>query len=264
MKKVFRFILASLVGFIEAFSMAPSVGNLKLTGHFAKVKYGEMIAGLRGSINGTTHSRNRFGDYMRNRSIPTNPNTSAQSAVRSRLSALAAGFRSLTAAQIAAWNSAVDDFPTVNVFGDVRKLTGLQLYVGVNSNILNGGGSEISAPPLPEGAPAVSDLTLEINTATTTGNLGFDPDPIPADHALVIDATRPLSPGISNPGSAYRQIAVEDPAATSPADIYAAYVAKFGTPAGGQKVFARAKLINLSTGEVSQAVSVSTLVADTP
>ena len=262
MKKVFRFLITSLVGFIEAFSMAPSVGNLKLTGHFAKVKYGEMIAGLRGSINGTTHSRNRFGDYMRNRSIPTNPNTSAQSAVRSRLSALASGFRSLTAAQIAAWNSAVADFPTVNVFGDVRKLTGLQLYVGVNSNILNGGGSQLSAPPLPEGAPAVSGLDLTLNITGSVGTLGFDPDPVPADHALVIDATRPLSPGISNPGSAYRQIAIEAAAGTSPVDIWAAYVAKFGSPAEGQKVFARARLINLLTGEVSQKVSTSTLVAN--
>jgi hypothetical protein len=70
-----------------------------------------------------------------------------------------------------------------------------------------------------------------------------------------------LSPGISSPGTAYRQIAVADAADISPADIWSEYVAKFGTPSVGQKVFFRAKLINLLTGESSLKVSTHTLVS---
>lgn len=242
--------------------MAPSVGNVSLSQNFAKVKYGEMIADMRGKINGTVHSRNRGGAYMRNLSIPSNPRTAAQSAVRSALAGLSAAFRALTQSQISAWNSATSDFPSINVFGASINPTGLQLYVGVNRNIQIAGGSAISNPPLPVGAAALVAGALTVNITGSVGTLAFTPDPVPADHTLVIEATRPLSPGISNPGSAYRQITTVAAAGPSPADIWDDYVARFGAPAEGQKIFVRARLIRTDTGEVSQRVVASTIVID--
>src|SRR5437773_11561609 len=58
-----------------------------------------------GSENGTTASRNRFGQYFRRRAVPVQPRTAAQLAVRARMSNNAAAWRALTDAQRAAWES---------------------------------------------------------------------------------------------------------------------------------------------------------------
>ena len=83
---------------------------------------------------------------------------------------------------------------------------------------------------------------------------------VPAGHACVIEATPQLSPGISNANSKFRVIETLAAAATFPADVTASYTAKFGAIVAGQKMFVRAKMIVLATGEVSQKQVASTIV----
>jgi hypothetical protein len=56
-----------------------------------------------GSQANTVASRNRYGQYYRNRATPVNPHTSLQGTVRARLAINAATWRTLTAAQRAGW-----------------------------------------------------------------------------------------------------------------------------------------------------------------
>ena len=77
------------------------------------------------------------------------------------------------------------------------------------------------------------------------------PTPVPALHALIVDATEGLSQGINNANSKFRQIEVYAAAIPSPADFSVTYEAKFGTPIAGTKVFCRIKQIQTLTGEVS-------------
>lgn len=226
----------------------------------AKVKYGEMISAISGKIGGTVHARNKGGAYMRSFAVPTNPQTSAQSAVRSRLTSLAQQFRSLSQEQIAAWNGAAANFPSTDVFGDVRTLSGSQLFVGINSNILNGGGTVITDPPLPQGATGLLSTELVVDATAGTMILSFGPAPVPAGHALVVEATQPLSPGISNANNKFRQIAVLPAATGDDNDLSSAYNARFGAPQAGQKVFVRTRYIRLATGERSQSLVASAIV----
>jgi hypothetical protein len=66
----------------------------------------QIVAGASGSIRGLTASHNRGGQYFRGRTIPTNPNSVFQQAVRNNLSVLQTRFLStLTAAQRLAWTT---------------------------------------------------------------------------------------------------------------------------------------------------------------
>src|SRR5438876_229394 len=56
-----------------------------------------------GSLAGQTSSRNRFGQYVRSRATPVNPNSVAQAAVRARQSNNAAAWRTITDTQRAGW-----------------------------------------------------------------------------------------------------------------------------------------------------------------
>lgn len=227
----------------------------------AKILFTAFLADMRGKVAGTVFSKNRGGAYARTKVTPTNPKTLAQNAVRSILVGFSQGWRALTAAQRTAWNAAVGSFPRTNVFGNPKTLSGHQLYVGLNAQLSAGNAVGISTPPTPTGAPAVTVLTGAAAAGAGTFTATFDPDPIPAGSALILDATEQVSPGRSNLNNLFRQIAVLAAADTSPANIAAAYVAKFGALTAGQKVGLRARIVNTATGEVSGSVTGEVIIA---
>jgi hypothetical protein len=215
---------------------------------FARVQYGEMIADMRGKINGTVHSRNRAGAYMRNKVTPVNPQTSYQSAVRNRLTGRAQAWRGLTQAQRDAWNAAVSNFKKTNIFGQLRTPSGINLYNRINMNLLNIGASVITDPPLPSAVQALTTLSVAASEGGGTINLTFTPA-LAADSLMVVEATEPLSAGVSFAKNQFRQIDILNTADLSPAGIETPYIAKFGSvPVEGTKIFVRATIIQDLTG----------------
>ena len=227
----------------------------------AKVKFSALISEMRNKLNGSVFSRNRGGAYLRNKVTPLNPQTSAQVAARSLLTFFSQSWRSLTEAQRLAWSGAVASWSTTDVFGDTVNPTGATLYIRLNCNIAIAGGTAIVLPPAPLGAAALDSLSCEAFESTQDLDITFTASPIPADHAMVLESTGNLSPGISNANSSFRTIEVVAAASASPYSAGNAQVAKFGSVVTGQKIFVRAKMIRLSTGETSQRQVTSTIVA---
>lgn len=226
----------------------------------AKVKFSALVSEMRNKLNGSVFARNRGGNYLRTKVTPTNPKSAAQVLVRSRLTQFSQAWRGLTQAQRDAWNSVVSQFATTDIFGDIVNPSGNTLYTKINSNITNAGGVALVLPPNPTGVTALTEVSVQ---AQVTGNgfgVAFAPDEVPANTAMIIEATPCLSAGISNANSQFRQIAVVPATEESPYDAGADYIAKFGTLTAGKKVFVRAKFVNLLTGEVSQALSNYTIV----
>jgi hypothetical protein len=226
----------------------------------AKVKFGFGVADVRNKINGSVFARNRGGAYVRTKVTPLNPQSVRQVAARNLLTSLAQNFRSLTQEQITAWNEAVTQWQTTDIFGDLVSPTGLALYVRLNSNIFNGGGSFISTPPAPVGAEALGELSLNAAFSTDLYEISYDPTAVPANHTMYIESTSMLSPGINNANSRFRFIATLGATSASPQDLYSYQTAKFGALVAGQKAYVRAKLINILTGEVSLALKASAIV----
>lgn len=234
--------------------------NFKNRFEMAKVKFSALISEMRNKLNGSVFARNRGGAYLRTKVTPLNPQSIAQVAARNKLTQFSQSWRSLTQAQRDAWNAAVSQYATTDVFGDVVNPTGATLFTRLNINIANAGGTVINTPPAPQGADALAEISI---TATAAGNVfdvTFDPATVPANHTLVVESTPMLSPGISNASSQFRVIGSVAAAASSPADLGAEQVSKFGALVTGQKVFIRAKFINKVTGEVSQAITASAIV----
>jgi len=227
----------------------------------AKVKYGEMIADLRGKINGTVHSKNRSGAYMRNKTSPVNPQTTSQSAVRNSFATFSQGWRSLTATQRNSWIAAVDNFVRNNVFGDAVRLTGANLYMSLNRVIATIAGTAITTPPIvsaPTGLTA-SSFVADVSDATIV--LTYTPA-IPATGTVALYATAPQSAGISFVKNKYRYIGKLVTANASPFDITSMYEAKFGTgwKVAGQKLFVRAVPIVTLAGIASPGLDASSVV----
>jgi len=226
----------------------------------AKVKFGLVVSDMRNKLNGSVFARNRGGAYVRTKVTPLNPQTAAQIGARSLLTSLAQDFRSLTQEQITAWNNATTQWQTTDIFGDSVSPTGLGLYVRLNANISNAGGTLITLPPSPVGAEALTSITLVAAVTGDQFDVSFLPAAVPADHTMYVESTTMLSPGINNANSRFRFIDTAGAAAASPQDLFAAQTTKFGPLVAGQKAFVRAKFINKLTGEVSLPLVASAIV----
>lgn len=229
----------------------------------AKVKFSALVSGMSGKLNGSVLFKGRNGDVIRTKVTPVNPNTTAQSLVRSVLAYLSSKFRTLTQAQIAAWNSAVANFAKTDIFGDLRNPTGLQLYVKLNANLANVGAAYIAVPPnindAASGAAGLDELTVSSDVSDTEMIVGRGAT-VPAGMALVIEATAPQSAGRNFVKSQFRKIKSLAAAVVDDTDIWADYVAKFGAPAAGDKVFIRAYYTNITSGLKSQPLQASCIV----
>ncbi len=190
-----------------------------------------------GSQASTTSSRNRYGQYTRNRSIPVNPNSTAQATVRSRLSANAAAWRALTDAQRAGWGDLGASMTRTDSLGQTYSLTGFGAYCSVNNNQVAAGNAVLDDAPALVTPDALLTATLTGTTATLS--LAYTVTPLPAGARVFVFAAPQRSAGRTFEGD-YRLIHVSAAAAASPANIFSAFQAKFGTPVIGNKIFVSA------------------------
>ena len=201
----------------------------------------------RGKQGGHVMTKNRQGASVRTKSTPVNRRSTFQQNVRATFTALTQAWRGLTQAQRDAWDSAAPDFIKHNVFGDSYTPTGKNLHMLINENILLAGGTQVDSPPA---ATAPTDLTafaLASNTSAAQ-TCSFAATPVAANNTVILFGTRPLSPGIGSAGARYRKFSTIAAAGTSPANTFAAYQTKFGTPVTGKKIFIKAVVINKVSG----------------
>ncbi len=225
-----------------------------------KIKFGSIVVDARNKIGGHVASKNRFGAYIRTKVTPTNPRTGAQLTARNRLASLSSGWRNLTQAQRDQWNDAAKLYQKTDIFGDLKTNTGLQLYVGINSNLMLFGGSPIDVPPQPTQA-AISVVTgLTADSTPQALQLLLNGN-VPDTSYMVVKATPPLSPGKNFVESELRVIGTYAPSATTPISLLSDYQAKFGnlSPAGN-KVFVEVYFIDEETGIPSQRQKVSAII----
>jgi len=122
----------------------------------ALVKLGGGIIQMSGSIAGNTFARNRYGNYVRARTKPINPNTARQVAVRSGMAALTARWsQTLTANQRTAWNLYASSVAMKNRLGEVVNFTGFNHYIRSNMLLLQ------SALTLVDDGPVVFELPTQ-------------------------------------------------------------------------------------------------------
>lgn len=133
---------------------------------------GPAIAEARGSVGGTTFSRNRNGAYMRVRVSPVQPRTQAQELIRLHMTTCQAAWRdTLTAAERAAWEACASQTLRTNKIGASNPMTGINAFLASNLLRLQASAAILTAAPagpLSAVAPtitvqqAVADKDLEM------------------------------------------------------------------------------------------------------
>lgn len=223
----------------------------------AKIKYSALVSDMRGKLNGSVASKNRFGSYYRNKVTPVNPQTVFQQNARQRFGALSSQFKSLTNSQVNAWNESAQNFPFTNIFGDQVFLTGQMLFNKLNGNLLKVGQPTITSAPTPVSFPEF--IVAGINVTAGTQDVAIDITGlpvIPAGMSLVVYATRPVPVTRNFLKNEYRQLDGEIDWTGGVINISDAYNSRFGDFLSGQKIGVRLALVANENGQQSVPVEV--------
>lgn len=180
----------------------------------------------------------RYGQISRIFVVPANPRTTDQSNVRERLTKMTQAWRGLTANQRTAWNGAASKLQTRPRCGTSGMMTGSQYFAKVNCNLALVGASSVVSPPQAVTLPALVPSGLVITNALGVVAIKLTCGDDPTEYT-VIRATAPQSAGVSVCND-YRVLGECPQPVLGKADITAMYVAKFGDPVVGTKVFVSA------------------------
>lgn len=218
------------------------------------INWGAFTTAGSGKVGGHVASKNKSGSYFRTRVVPTNPQTSHQSAVRADFSAGSKGWGALTTAQRTAWNSAIDLQARINRLGNQMLLSGKALYQSIYNNLALISESAITTPKSPVNVYSMLVTTFTAIVAASVSVLTFS-NAIPATHKVVLRMTKPLNPGITFVKNLYRVVYVYDSSNTSPITVGPDYISRFGSiGVAGQKIHYEIYAIEIATGIPSAAV----------
>lgn len=204
----------------------------------AKIKFGMMMTDARGKLGGQVFSKNRSGAYVRTKVTPVNPRTADQQANRSLLGSLSAMWSGLTESQRSAWNGAVESWQKTNVFGDLTKPTGKNLFTSLNKVLMQAfpGSDMLLLPPAKTDFPVflLNSASYAVNTGAFTIQLAGD---VAVGATYQVRATGATSEGttyvtnlLRNLGSAFTS------GVGNVLTITSAYASKFGAVSAGNSI----------------------------
>ena len=216
------------------------------------------VTELSGKFGGSVGARNQSGNILRSRVKGTNAQTNKQITQRGKFSNISAAWRGLTAAERLAWNAAAasGEWPYQNRLGETRQPSGFQLFSELRNNLKVISGTAITSPPLKVGSygRTITSMAIDVSDATITLGFGGTVDAFTS----VLFATPSLSLGVSRP-DVWRLLPgtfdFEDPPT-----VYTEYVAAFGTPVVGARIYFRLVGIGEATGQRIDGGSNSAIV----
>ena len=171
------------------------------------------------------------------------------------MSTNAAAWRALTDAQRAGWATLGLQMLRTDSLGQSYDLNGFLAYCSINNNNLDAGNAAVADAPLIATPPALLTATITLTAAALS--IAYTTTPLAAGVRLFSFASPQQSAGRKFNGN-YKLVAVSAAAAASPANIYAAYVARMGVPVVGSRIFF--SLATYQTGFIGAPFAVSQVV----
>lgn len=195
-----------------------------------------------GSIAGVTHSHNRAGQYTRSRRAPVQTvGTGRKGVIKAAFGAASSAWGVLSGAVQAAWTAYANGHPYTDSLGQSIKLTGHQMYVAINTTLINCGAAQSAAIPATDavfaaGFSAFTAVHAGAITLTPTGSGG-------ATDYLLIAMSAPQSGGRSfcKTFNQITKIAGNIVVATV---LTPQYTAQFGSIVAGQRIFYKLTPVN--------------------
>ncbi|KKL82473.1 hypothetical protein LCGC14_1984380, partial [marine sediment metagenome] len=157
----------------------------------------QIFTQVSGSVGGLTFARNRAGMYTRARTVPVDPQTAQQIAVRANMATLVVRWgTTLTDAQRAVWETYAANTPVLDKFGDSVNITGQQMFLRSNLSRLQSPLLVVDDGPIVFNLGTFSPVAI-VTTTPIIVTVTFDNTDAWAneDDGTVRLAIRPQNPG---------------------------------------------------------------------
>ena len=217
------------------------------------------FGGFSGSAKGVTARQVGGRSILSVRSWPTGQTTTAQVVRRASMSKITKSYKTLTAAQMQAWENLAQHCSGASVFGQKAELSGINLYVRLNANRVMAGEAIVADAPLGQVAvPNVEYSDISVTPQLIVfGGIKHQSSP----YKMVVKMSGSQSAGISNGWSKTVIISSEVEDDWGEADITTLYLKTIGVePTPGQKVFIEAYWLDTTTGFTGQVFKDSVIV----
>lgn len=217
-----------------------------------------------GSVAGLVYSHNQGGQYTRARTLPTNPQTAAQQAVRDAMSQLVVYWQeTLSSPQREAWTMYAFNTPTLNRLGDLTKKTGQQMFLRSNIPRLQGGFAIVDDAPTTFDLGTFTPLTTIVPDESSNNiSITFDDAANYANQngaGLLIYQSRPMNPTRNFCKGPYQLLTTIVGNSLTPPTSPATPTALF-PQAAGQRIFFRIRQ-TLADGRLSAIQNIDAFVA---
>lgn len=211
----------------------------------AILKLGAIVTAISGKVGGQTFGIGKSGQYLKNTGSYINARTPKRTTSNSLLSLVTSQWRDLTQSQRDSWDAASSNFPYTNRLGNTEYYSGFNLFTKFNVNRYLMSLSLLTAPPSPTTVSLPSDFTM-VPTTTTFPIAATD---VNSDYLYLVYVAPPVSQGVAKNKKALRLLYVATSSELDPVlDIYDEYVAVFGSPLAGTKIFLELKVVDKATG----------------
>lgn len=229
----------------------------------AIITAGSIVGQVSGRLASVVYSHNKGGPYARNGTIPTNPNTTYQQALRAALANTSQAWAGLTDAQRLSWKLWAEVNPVVNRLGRKIQMTGHQSYLQINTRLYWKSLPTIAIPPIASPPTPLATVTLTADIGLGGFEVAFTATPTGATEYLWVQACLVNNPGIMHIENLLRMVVMSGAAETSPFDIEPAMTARFGTLQVGQTCYVRVSVFDSATGLISSGLQDSAVVVTT-
>lgn len=220
-----------------------------------------------GALGGSVYSRNRYGAYIRPRTVPVNPLTARQYEVRQALAAAQAKWAALTDEQRQLWQVYADAVSWRNRFGDTVKLTAQAHFLRCASVArYTRVGTGYDDAPVDLRLPAADEtvgFTIAAGGPTVTVSFGAATDPWKSvvGAYLLLFIGRERSPRANYYGGPWAYLGKVAGAATPPSSPQT-FTNPFGTFAGEGNLVSLRWRVLLPTAGLSEPTSAVAAVGE--
>jgi hypothetical protein len=221
---------------------------------------GGIVGQASGRIGAIVASKNRYGAYMRNGTIPITSTTQWAMAAKARMTQITQAWQALGTDQQNAWSLWARLNPVRNRLGQSVTLTGHAAYVKINARLLFAGQALLDGPPLTAAPPPLTTFSVTGDAGAGAFGTVHTPTPLAADNALWLRVCLLDSLGIQYVENLLKLLPISAKAQASPYDFQANLIARIGALQIGQRMIVEASVFDTATGLLSEPLRSSVLI----
>lgn len=221
------------------------------------------FGGFSGSAKDVTARQVGGRSILTCRTWPTGPTTNAQVARRASLKKIAKSWQLLTNDQRLEWDRLAEGATGITVLGQKAKISGLNLYVRLNSNlVMSGGAMRSDAPAGLDDVPLLRFGAMYVNSSSVLIEQIDEPD---SDLRLIVKMSGAQSTGVSSGWSKTVVVSSDEETDWGELDLTDAFADVLGTNVvDGMKYFVELYWVDSVTGFSGQVTQISGIAGPNP